>query len=547
LNRFDLGITIGHNSSITLLKNGTIVFYIEEERLSRIKRDGNPIKSLLKVKDYTNELETVNIVSTEDIPNTIWNGSNPYAELLSKIGIDIKKINIDSQNHHLWHNYTAFYNSGFDDSIVVVIDGAGSRYNYQGVPYFEAETIFRTDYEKSKIQFQNMITNDSNLLANDDNIKLNQNPTNVKMYEAVTDFLGWHPIEAGKTMGLSAYGTLDERIIDLLNDDYRGRGHFFKPSYPAKAILSGFDNLKDDKEFQQNIAFRVQKDTEFVVRKLIEKAMELNKDCKNICITGGYALNVISNGKLVNEFKDYNFWFEPCATDNGNSIGVAKHFYYQDTKDKQSIQGIKDYYLGFEDSLNLSAKKVLNLREKYQVSRQDNINKIATALHQGDIVAVVQGRSEAGARALGNRSFLFNATLKNGKDLMNKIKKREWFRPFACIVLKEDLKTYFETSVDEAPYMNIAFKSITDKIPAVTHIDKSSRVQTVDTTDNKILRKILIQYKELSNIGVLGNTSFNLSGEPLVETTKEALTTFANADFKYLYFADKDILITKGK
>ena len=271
----------------------------------------------------------------------------------------------------------------------------------------------------------------------------------------------------------------------------------------------------------------------------------MNPDCKNICIGGGYGLNVINNGKLLRKFPDYNFWFEPTCNDAGNSIGSVKYVYLQNGGDINKIRGMKNYFLGI--SYDIGDIKVN--RDEVEILDGDNIKNIAELLHNGEIVAIYQGRSEAGPRALGHRSFLFNATLHNGKDIMNKVKKREWFRPFACMVLEEKIEDYFETyGYNVSPYMMVAFKikneKIRDKIPAVVHKDGTTRVQTIGKNDG-IIRNIIEEYEKKSGIAVIGNTSFNLSGEPLVETIQEAYATLLKADFNYLYIADKDILLKK--
>ena len=546
-----LGIAVGHNASTTLMKDGEIVFHIEEERLSRTKRDGNPFSILLQIPNFTTEIDTLVLTSTTSFDQVSWNGGDYYSELLKKIGVNVKEIIDGSGDHHNAHAFNTFYNSGFEDSIVVVIDGAGSVKQEQTETdtntYFEAETIFRANYGELITQYQNFITNQE--LNNIQNgYSLLQNPTIVKIYEGVTQFLGWHPIEAGKTMGLAAYGKWDDRIPDLFDGNNRGKGNIFQPNYPATSIIkedTGWYQFQEDEQFKANLARKVQFNSEYLSEQLIRKAIALNPDCKNICIGGGYVLNVINNGKLLKKFPDYNFWFEPTGNDAGNSIGVAKHIHLQTGGKKEDIQGIKDYFLGFE--YNYDNLKVED--DNWNISKENNIDKVAELINNGEIVAIHQGRSEAGPRALGNRSFMMHPGRENGKDFMNKIKKREYFRPFAASVLEECAHEWFDIPIGGiSPYMMVAFdtkEDKKDKIQAVVHEDGTTRIQTVSNFDDNPYRDIIEKFYEKSGIPLILNTSYNLSGEPLCETIQDSINTFNESDFDHIYLGDLDILISK--
>ncbi len=548
MSKYILSIAVGHNSSTTLLQDGAIVFHIEEERLSRVKRDGNPFKTLLQVSNFTNQIDKLVITSTEEVSRTPWNGKDHYTEILEKSGVKVAETQLLHDGHHLCHVATSFYNSGFDDAIVVVVDGAGSSIQNEDNREFEAESIYRASYDGFVSQYSSKICNEDKTIFTELG-KLLQNPTTVKMYEGVTQFLGWHPIEAGKTMGLSAYGKYDTRIPDLFDTDNRGKSNIFEPHYPATSTIkqdTGFYSMQKDEQFRANLARKIQFNSEYLVGELVRQAIEMNPDCKRVCIGGGYGLNVINNTKLTEKFPKHEFWFEPTCNDAGNSIGAAKMVYMENGGDRAQVQGMANYYLGFDWVYD---KDMFDKVENYNVISSGCEERIAELIHQGEIVALVQGRSEAGPRALGNRSFLFNATREHGKDEMNKIKKREWFRPFACAVLEEDAPEWFEMgNIKKAPYMMMAFKTSDEtraKIPAVVHEDNTTRIQTVGPSENKVLREILEKYKKLSNVGVIGNTSYNLSGEPLVETMEDALRTFEEAEFNYLYLADMGIILSK--
>jgi carbamoyltransferase len=175
---------------------------------------------------------------------------------------------------------------------------------------------------------------------------------------------------------------------------------------------------------------------------------------------------------------------------------------------------------------------------------------IANLLHQNKSVAVYTGLAETGQRALGNRSIFFNALNPNAKDLVNEIKKREWYRPFACIVLEEDANVYFDMGrIKSSPFMTICFPvrpEYVKIIPGVTHIDNTCRIQTISKTDG-YLYELLQEFKKLSGHGILLNTSFNLAGEPLVETPEDAFNTLNNSCLDYLWFEETQQLFKNKK
>ncbi len=553
-----LSIVTGHNASTTLLKDGDILFHIEEERLTRIKRDGTPFKTLLNIPQFTDTIDLFLISGTHDTPQAEWIGISYYEALLKKMDINVKETKDLGDYHHDQHCYTSFYNSGFDDAIVMIVDGAGSELDIMDekdenpLRAYEAETIYRMNYNETTTQYQNFISNEEVKEINYI-MHTNTQPTIVKMYEGITTALGWHPIEAGKTMGLSSYGKYDPKIPDLYDAYLRGKSEIFKPSYPANSIVDitkfGIE-IKDgvaqtDEQFRKNLAKKIQVNSMFLFEQLLIKAIELNPDCKNICVGGGYGLNVVNNGSLIKKYPDYNFWFEPACNDSGNSIGACKHHYLENGGDIEKIKGIKDYYMGYQYLPNR------DLLRSYDNTKITTNKEVAKLINEGNIVAIYQGRSEAGPRALGNRSFMFNPTIKNSKDLMNKVKKREYFRPFAASVLEEKAHEYFDMyNIKKSPYMMIAFNTKKDKIdeiPGVVHVDGTTRIQTVTKEDNKNYREIIEEFYKLSGVPMIMNTSFNMAGEPLIETVEEAIHALENEDFNYLYLADINILITKDK
>jgi carbamoyltransferase len=190
---------------------------------------------------------------------------------------------------------------------------------------------------------------------------------------------------------------------------------------------------------------------------------------------------------------------------------------------------------------------VLNLQDEELCFDDVKKEYIAQLLNNGDIVSIFQGSSEAGPRALGNRSILFDPRVENGKDIVNVVKKREWFRPFACSVLLDHSKNWFDMHcLDESPHMMYALDALPDvkeKIPAVVHVDNTCRVQTVTREQNKHFYELIEEFYKLTKVPLLLNTSFNLAGDPLVETIEDALNTLRKSELEYLYLPELDKLI----
>ena len=247
---------------------------------------------------------------------------------------------------------------------------------------------------------------------------------------------------------------------------------------------------------------------------------------------GGYGLNVVANEYLVKNLPEVDFYFEPLADDSGNSIGAALLIYYNETRNtyKNKKYPLKHTYFN-----NIKHSIKINNKGKDLYSKD-----IASFLNKGKIVAVYNGIAEGGPRALGNRSIFFDARNPNAKNIINVVKNREWYRPFAASILKEYFTKYFITyGLKESPFMTISFQVKNKKIPGVTHIDNSCRVQTV-SKDNGYLFNLLTDFNAISKVPVLLNTSFNIAGEPLIETPSEAINCFNKTKIDVLWFPEKN-------
>lgn len=560
-----LAINPGHNGSMAFLVDGELQYYIEEERLSRLKYDGNPFKSMIQILINFQVDELVIGGTSNDYPKLPWTGEDPYTALVRKFHPGVKVVYMGGE-HHLGHAAGAFYNSGFDTAAAVVVDGAGSI-DYSQVSEdatiagFETESIYYCSYPHEFNPIYKRYSDGSNGSSYYHNgiQEFISGVTLTKAYEAVSDYLGFTYIEAGKTMGLAPYGQDDDNIPDIFINGV-GNKNLLIPNYPAGANIDENYNpyLKrsyDPKEWHtdftkcpdiaKNLAYKVQKETEEQIINLIQKAIDLTGE-NNVVLAGGYGLNCVANYKIIKHFPDINFYVDPVSHDGGTAIGLAKLAWYAH-EDDTSIRPLSSLYLAASPNYD-----ELSLLDKYNDTMQvedTDVESIADLIIDGNIVALFQGRAEAGPRALGNRSILFDPRHKDGKDIVNEVKHREWFRPFAGSVLEDHASEWFEMEgLKSSPFMMYAVDVKTDKvdqIPAVTHVDNTCRVQTVNHDQNEHYYNLINKFYEKTGVPVLFNTSFNLGGEPLVDTVIDALNTLMNSDIKYLYLPEIGKLVTK--
>ena len=561
-----LGIHPGHNSSAALISDGELIYYLEEERLSRDKRDGNPFRSIIDICSKY-KIDELIIGGTNDPYEEVrlpWTGENPYTALVRKFHPKVKVIWLNHQ-HHLLHASCAFYNSGFDKAAVLVIDGAGSsqihNIDNEEIKGFEAESIFSAKYPNEfKSIYKSYGKNDAHRAYLEDVYDFDNAITITKSYEAVTLFLGWPSIEGGKTMGLAPYGKNNPNIPSLFKNG-RGNRDFFIPIYPKGATidLKNLSILKRDREpeaFHRNqnelleieadLAWQVQNDTQEEVAKLIKKAINLT-GLNKICIAGGYGLNCVTNYFIKKKFPNIEIYHEPIAHDGGTAIGAAQFGWFKHSSDV-SIRKQTSIYLGPKYSIENNKKLIKSYNNMFNIYniKPENVAKL---ISERNIVTIFQGRSEAGPRALGNRSILYDPTDPNGKDFVNKVKNREWFRPFAGTVLKEKAHEYFDMAgLEESPFMMYAMDVWPDKqetIKAITHVDGTCRIQTVTEEQNPHYYKLIQEFEKITGVPILFNTSFNLAGDPLVETIEDALETMLKSEMKYMYVPELEMLLEK--
>jgi carbamoyltransferase len=547
-----LGINPFHDSSVAVFTDGNIEFFSKEERLSRIKRDKHPFISLDTAISSVGAIDAVAICAPTNLDGAI----HTYYQYVNK-QLKVPEIVNLSNEHHLQHAALAFYNSGFEESLVIVADRNGS---FIGLNARESETVFVASYPNSFTPiYKNLWLEDSTKKpesVRDIEEKFKNYKTKigihvdsqqglVKVYESATTLIGQHVLENGKTMGLAAYGEDNLNFPKLFSNFGVGIDQFFfhKNNYDMdyacysslkKHLLKTPMTEKNYKEFA-NYAFQVQKQSQEAMLELITSSVT-STGITNVCVTGGYGLNVVANAFYIENLPNVNFYFEPLADDSGNSIGGAMYVYRSMTQDLKINKLKHTFFNGTLDTKTTNYGKPCSPID------------IAKYIVEGKSVAIFNGLAEAGPRALGNRSILFDPRNPEAKKIVNKIKKREWYRPFAAAVLKEDANKYFYMPIEESPFMTVSFKSLPESknvIPGVIHVDNTCRIQTV-TYESGPIYDVLLAFKELTGHGILLNTSFNLAGEPLVQTFDEAVEVLETSELDILWLPKAEKYLTKG-
>lgn len=572
-----LAINPGHNGSVCLLVDGKIELFIEEERFTRVKYDANPLKSLFYILSKYH-IDVLALAGTGEAmyPPMTWTSENTFTGIVRKFNPNVVVFSY-WDHHHAGHATGAFYNSGFDTASAIIVDGAGSivdlklNSNFQTAG-FETESIFKCSYPNNlELVYKSIGANDGPKLYTEDKlIKFNGNVNITKAYESITSYTGFHPIEAGKLMGLSSYGKENDTIPTLFYGEDANRT-LFQPQYPAGGTLNinAFPELRlkamgndinassanieeiaknpEDLKLVQDLAWKIQQDTQRLVGDLIQKSIDLTEE-KNIVISGGYGLNCVANYYYKKRFPDINLYVDPVASDAGTTIGLAKYLWYKycDENDiKIEKEPLTTLYLGVDRNNEIDEQKYSD-EFIIQTVTADNV---AQLIADQNIVSIFNGSAEAGPRALGNRSILFDPRTENGKDIVNKVKGREWFRPFAGSILKEHVHEWFDMAgMDESSFMMYAVDVLPeriDQVTSITHVDNTCRIQTVTRDQNKYYYDLIDAFKKLTGVPILFNTSFNLAGEPLVETFDDAINTLKNSKLEYLYVPSKNIILKK--
>ena len=578
-------IARGHNAGVCLLKNNEVVFAMEEERLSRQKYDGGPFATMVKILEYTDRLDYLVVAHTQSLKETAgkvdFTGDDVYTGLARKLGLIGRKENlyehpqvIDlSHVHHKLHAACAFYRSGFETATAVIVDGAGTfiplSTGTEQTMGWETESVFDCEYPATiKTVYKHVGTRGPNpgavLPTAEDGHEyesvISDRAGIVKVYEAVTQYCGFSAIEAGKTMGLFPYGKPNKNIPSLFEEETHvplSNRNLIIPTYPNAGVVNSYlykeleedsDNDLTTLQNRRDLAYACQTQTQEQVAKLIKRAVEKTGN-KNVVVSGGYGLNCVANYYYLDALKDegINLYVEPVSNDAGTAIGAALYVYRSVTNDTTVNPQEDTLYLG--PMQEYTTANIESVAAKYNATIVDATHQdVIELMTSKNIVANFQGRSENGPRALGNRSLMFDPTFVDGKDFVNEIKRREYFRPFAGSILEEDVHEWFDLrGMANSPTMMYAVNcqpGIEEKIPAIIHVDGTCRIQTVTREQNPHYYDIIKAFKEKTGCPIIFNTSFNLGGEPLVETIDDALWTLSQSDIEYLYLPEYGKLLS---
>jgi len=532
-----------HDASAALLKDGRIVAAAEEERFTRKKHDSsfplNAIKYCLKSQGIS--INDVNHVGFYEKPmlkfervlfqhiysfprslktfiSSIPSWMTEKLRVLSKI----HKLGFDKDvffiEHHMAHAASTFLLSPYEKAAILTIDGVG-----------EWTTTAYGRGHGTKITLEKEI----------------RFPHSVGLlYSTITAYLGFSVNNSEyKVMGLAAYGNMNKKnnkyykkllkVIDIKNDgSFRFDMSYFKfhyadrmPSQKLCRLLGGPVAKRDIAmtKRHKDISAALQMVTEDIITKILKHLHKVTK-LDNVVIAGGVALNSVYNGKILRKTPFKNIWIQPNATDGGTSMGVASYIYNVILKNKDRFR-LKHANLG--PGYRTSDIKVFLDKNNIQYSEfknsQELVNKTAKLINNNKVIGWFQGRMEWGPRALGSRSILANPCNPKAKELLNaKVKHREKFRPFAPVVCEDDALDYFDCDKpvpEPTDYMLMVYpiwKKWQDKIPSVTHVDGSGRLQTIRRHQNSLYYDVIKQFGKLSKIPILINTSFNIRGEPIV-------------------------------
>jgi|SRR3989338_7953874 len=550
------------NGGACLVIDGEIVMMINEERLNR-KQYSSGFKQSINYLLENNQLniEDIDLFVASSCLEPQSSVENAQTQLKNN-GFEIDKDRIKICGHHFSHALTAYYPSGFDEAIIMVIDGDGNTISDKmesGTGNVKKFWLNKNEHNSYYLGEKDSV----NFLERDD-IEIGQNGFG-GAYRYFTYFCGFHGYKyAGKLMGLSAYGSRRNKYKDIKLFELGENGY-------VKCLLSDSDRLNSPKVVEdwlkeQGLDIKAQKpnepisedieDVAFLVQRELDKALVhkikyliKKTGIKNLCIAGGVGLNAVSNRAILDNTEIENIFIQPACGDSGQCLGNA--YYGIVEKDKENLRRKSVSVYQGKEYTDGDYEKALKIRvSNIDFKKLDfaEITKLASRkIADNKVIGWFQGKSEMGPRALGNRSILANPANKDMKGIINaRVKHREPFRPFAPSVLEDKAKDWFDISMP-APYMIInAPVKQPEKIPSVTHEDNSARLQTVNPKQNEKYHALILEVEKVTGIPIVLNTSFN-DNEAIVESPEDAVNTFLRTNIDYLflgnYFVEKKLAI----
>lgn len=542
---YSLGIHIGHDRCAAIVKNGVLIASLAQERIDRIKHSDSseiPYKVIDALLKYCNiDISVIDYIGFTFSSVNACELEDYYSEELKQY-YQTDSFKVIPVGHHLAHAESAFCTSDFTKALILIADGGGDNHGTMT----EAETLYIGANNKiypleSRFQIPpiNTIFKKQNFIYPFMNKEHIYNPISIgRKYEQITYLLGFKWGQCGKTMGLASYGKsmfdFSKLKIESLDFDL-SFGYLIQEIY-AKYLISGLNYHEFINEESANIAQTIQELTETLLIQLVEYITQ-KYEIYDVCLAGGTFLNCMLNHKLLEKIPRLRLHICPAAGDDGQAVGAAFHAYKSSNRIVHNKSSVLPY-LGISYSNEEIKKELDSFHLNYTYYDDKELCKqIAQYIYDNKIVAILKGRSEFGPRALCHRSILANPTWTGMKDHLNKeVKHREYFRPFAPVVTEENALEIFDLK-QLSPYMLLACNvkdEFVTKIPSVTHVDQTARVQTVNSLQEPFIHELLLQFEKLSGVPVILNTSFNDNGEPIVESPTDAIKTFLNTKIDLL-------------
>lgn len=563
--QFDAGMNEIAAGSAALIINGQIKMALGEDRISRTKYQGgykHALNHILKTEGLT--LQDIDFFYISFYGNPMIPNNDVVAFHIKDLGLeDSPEKLIIIQSHHLSHAALAFYLSPFDEAVIMVADNEGSL-------------IFPKDSRELGTR-GNYCERNSYFWARGNSISLIERdfeaPGSIgfgKAYNKFNRFIGFGNYHtAGKTMGLSSYGRPrpEFKDLDLWSMDSFGRLKSLMPeTYDSHADVIGFfknhgikitmgdePNAYDRQDYK-DLAFFVQKQlNKWSLEKL--KSLVNRTGISKVCISGGVALNGVMNANLESHFGSEQIFAPPFSSDPGQGLGNAIIGYIEQTGASRNpllprVRFENFAYLGTQFTTQQIEQALQDVKElpKITVTRPTHLTRVvAEMLAAGKIVGWFQGRSEYGARALGNRSVIADPRSRVIRDKVNILKNRELFRPLAPSVLSEHVSEYFEGGKSHFdPYMlrvSVVRQDKREAVEGIVHVDGTARIQEVTRKSNERYYDLIMDFFKLTKIPMILNTSFNLADEPIVETPEQAINSFLRMELDALVL--EHVLITR--
>jgi carbamoyltransferase len=560
-----VGLNMSHDGSCAIVEDGEVTIAIEMERLNRCRYNLGRDHGMVPFRAIRYCLGERGI-DPQRVDLWVSSSTSPLTIHLTReqlIGIPAERvIDVRPPGHHLAHAWFAYHCSPFEDAAVLVLDTNGGIEWTTGAAWkAENYSIYRgrahrlEEVTKDYLQPGELGAGEMYMLYS---ALLQLTPTENGDYgrdhslSAGGKLMGYAAQDLGRTKAPPLVSGRGDHVVIRIRDAMKrvrrlGLMAAEDPRAPYDRI-SGREirryalfarrttSLRADRYVR--LGGEAQKVLEKVILRIAEKAYR-KTGMTDLCLTGGNLLNVIACTEILRTLPFKNVFIPPAPNDSGNAIGAALYGYHEVLRERGRPYTTRPFsaflgrrYRSAEIALALKALPKAEFRVR-RLSEDGQAQALLTHVVDDSVVSVFKGRSEFGPRGLGNRSFLASATRRSMVQRLNRLKGREWYRPVAPIVLEEDLARYFDAPFIRAPFMNLAAACKDEtkrRLPAIVHVDGSARIQTVSRHDQPFLHRLLCAYRKKTGLGVLINTSFNLRGEPIVETPAQAVATFMSAD-----------------